>query len=69
MDRVQVGVAATFNNPEPNRKQKPHVHMVYSRLHTLHASLQTSIGQKRLEGLSMHHKQAHGTNMYGPALW
>ena len=72
MDRVQVAVVATFNNPEQNRKPKPHIHRVYIWLHTLHASLQTSIEQKRLKALTMarlHMKRANGSNMYNIALW
>ena len=41
-------------------------------MHTLHASLLTSIEQKRLKALTMaqlHKKQANGTNMCNIALW
>ena len=67
MDRVQLAVAAIFHNQEQNKQPKPHIHRVCNRLHKLHASLQTSVEQKRLKALTvarLHKKQANGTNMY-----
>ena len=56
-----MAVAATFHDQEQNRKPKPHIHKVHTRLHALHSSQQTTVEQKWLKApmvAQLHKKQA-----------
>ena len=69
---VQVCVAGTFAPEDGERRAKPTMHRVYSRMHDLHAALQWVVDSKRLHCQTesrLERKRPSGASMYDAATW